>query len=434
MLSIVAVVAASLVAFAVPLSVAVRGLLVDRALDRLEASADQVAVFVDDRARTCGEVDLVLATVSRDTSIAVSLFDRDGELLAASSGRRGTVGTEVDAAADGATGRRHGAGELAVAVPLSTRACSRPLLLQASVPDDELVDETRRALRGLLGGGVGVLLLAIGVGVVTARRLARPLDALASSATRLGEGDFAERAPRSGLPEPDAIAAALDRTAERLDRATERSRSFTADASHQLRTPLTALRLHLDLAELATGEDRVEALAEAQAELDRVVRAVDDLVALTDVGADETEIDLADLVADVCAGMQPLAAAADRALTVDALGSVRVLARVGAIRQALQVLLDNALTHGMGDVVVSLRPTLPDADAAGVRVTVSDEGSGPDDRAVRWLMARDRADLPPLQGGRGLLLARRLVEGEGGRLTVTPGVARVTITLPLAPD
>lgn len=430
----VAVLTAAVVAFAVPLAIAVRGLLVDRGLDGVQASLEQTAIFVDDRARTCSDVDLMLGTAAaRNPDLVVALFDRDGELLATSTGTAPTVGAEVDVAAAGNTGRRHGAGALAVAVPLSTRACSRALLLQASIDDAGVSGQIRQAQLGILGVAAAVLLLAVGVALATADRLTRPLVALAASATRLGEGDFGERAPRSGLPEPDAIADALDLTAERLDRATERSRSFTADASHQLRTPLTALRLQLELAEAALdGEVSAAALREAQSEVDRIEGVVDELVTLTDLGASEVEIDLGAVVRDAAEGHRPLFQSVGREIEIDVRTNASVFVRPGAIRQAVQVLLENALSHGQGTVSVVQQPTLPDAGIRGIRIIVTDEGEGPVEHAVRWLTARDRADLPPLQGGRGLLLARRLIEGEGGRLTVTAGDPRIVITLPQA--
>lgn len=427
--SMVGVLAAALLAFALPLAWLVRGLLVDRALDGLEATVDQVAVFVDDRARTCAEVDLVLGSVVEEQGLVVTLFTRDGTLVGSSTGATPTVGREVVAAAEGATGRRRGAGELAVAVPLSTRACGQQLLLQATAPDDGLRSDVVRAWAGLGGGVLAVLLLAVVVGAATADRLVRPLVSLARSATRLGEGDFGERAPRSGIPEPDAIADALDRTAERLDRAIERSRSFTADASHQLRTPLTALRLQLDLAAQLDGDARAVALDEAVVELDRLEQVVEELASLTDVGASEESVDVGALVADVVEAARPVARAAGRTIELEVLPHPAVLARPGAVRQAVQVLVDNALQHGRGAVTVGVRPTLPDAAAQGVRIVVTDEGDGPDDAAVARLMSRDRASLPPLRGGRGLRLARRLVEGEDGRLVVTPHDPTVTLVL-----
>lgn len=429
--SFIAVLTAAVVAFAVPLAIAVSGVLVERALDGVQASLEQTAIFVDDRAATCGEVDLILGTAAaRNPDLVVALFDRGGELLATSTGSSPTVGTEVDVAAAGNTGRRHGAGALAVAVPLSTRACSRPLLLQASIDDGTLRGQIRQTRLGIIGVAGAVLVLAFAVAAATADRLTRPLVSLAGSATRLGEGDFGERAPRSGLPEPDAIAIALDLTAERLDRATERSRSFTADASHQLRTPLTALRLQLELADATSGMARDEALTQAQLEADRLERVVDELVALTDLGAAEVEVEIVALVRDAVDRHRALFDAAGRSVDVVHEFPATVFVRSGAVKQALQVLLDNALTHGRGAVAVSVAAGRTDGGPGGIRIIVEDQGEGPDDHAIRWLTARDRADLPPLQGGRGLLLARRLIEGEGGRLTVTAGDPRITITLP----
>src|SRR5438270_406798 len=99
-----------------------------------------------------------------------------------------------------------------------------------------------------------VLILGVPLGIVEARhtrteatgRLVRPLDAMADTSRRLGEGDFSARAGRFGIPEVDVVAEALDASAERIAGMVAREREFSGNVSHQLRTPLTALRLRLE--------------------------------------------------------------------------------------------------------------------------------------------------------------------------------------------
>src|SRR5690606_16168718 len=180
-------------------------------------------------------------------SPALSLFSGTGQLVLRPVDHEPTVGVELGRAVEqGVAGRRHGDGSLAVAVPLTTDVCLQSLVLHAQVPDSALQAGVRRAWLALALVGLGVLGVAALVGRVVAARLARPLRELAGSAAALGDGDFSVRGPRSDVEEVDAIAAALDRTAERLGRAVERGRTFAADSSHQLRTPLTALRLQLE--------------------------------------------------------------------------------------------------------------------------------------------------------------------------------------------
>lgn len=437
----VAVLAAALVAFVVPLAIVVRSQLVGRSLDELQALTEQAANIIDDRADDCAEVDVFLTVNSQGRAPSFSLFSRvTGDLLAAPRDHRPTVGEELQRAlGDRATaGRRHSLGSLAVAVPLSTDACRAPLVLHAQVSDAAVVGSVRRAWLGLAAVGLAVLALAATAGHLVAGRLARPLQDLADSAAALGDGDFSVRAPRSGMPEVDAIAQTLDRTGARLGRAVDRGRTFAADASHQLRTPMTALRLHLEgmQAEGLAPEEVAAALTEA----DRLEATVAELVALTSLDTAEEVVALDDLVLPVVAAAEAAAHADGRTVDLEVVPAPDVRVRPAAIRQALQVLLDNALQHGRGTVTVWVAPTLPDQPGPdptvprGVRVCVADEGPGPDPETLASLRSRDRGTSLPLSGGRGLALARVLVEGEGGRLLSdeVQGRTRLCLVLPVA--
>lgn len=436
----VAVLAAALVALVVPLAIAVRGQLVGRSLDELQALTEQAAIIIDDRADDCAEVDVFLTVNSRGRAPNFSLFSRvTGDLLAAPQGHRPSVGAELRRALERATaGRRHSLGSLAVAVPLSTDACRQPLVLHAQVPDTGVVGSVRRAWLGLAAVGLAVLALAATAGHLVAGRLARPLQDLADSAAALGDGDFSVRAPRSGMPEVDAIAQTLDRTGVRLGRAVDRGRTFAADASHQLRTPMTALRLHLEgMQAQGVAPDQVAA---ALTEADRLEATVAELVALTSLDTAEEVVAPADLVAPVVAAAEAAAHADGRAVALEVVPTPSVRVRPAAVRQALQVLLDNALQHGQGTITVWVAPTLPDQPGPdpgahrGVRLCVADEGPGPAPETLASLRSRDRGAALPPSGGRGLALARVLVEGEGGRLLGddVEGRTRLCLVLPVA--
>lgn len=428
--AILVVVAAALVLFAVPLAAAVRGVLVDRAFDRLEGEVQQVGSFIESRARTCGELQLWL-TVAAQQELDVAVFDRAGVLrFAAGRGQPGAGGEEVAAALEGRPGRLHDDGRLRVALPLSTGVCGDgPLVLRGSTADGALAASVRNAWLAIAVVGVAVLLVAAAAATWTGRRLAVPFEALAGAARRLGLGDFSARAPRSGLPEADDIADALDTTAERLGRAVQRGTAFTADASHQLRTPLTALRLHLE--GLADDGADPEAVDAALLEADRLEHTIDELVALTRLEASRDEVDVAEVVLERVDAWRVRAQQVGRELTVERVPTVPLRVRAAAVGQALQVLLDNALEHGRGPIEVRVGPTLPDSAERGVQVCVLDRGPGFDPQEVLPATARDRGAVP-VRGGRGLVLARSLVEGEGGRLVVTssPSGTRACLVLP----
>lgn len=435
----IGVVAVTLLLFAVPLGWVVRDQVVTAELSGFAGTLEQTATLVDERARTCAEVQVTLAALARE-DVQVTVLDRGGTPRFVSDGGdggRAVVASEVVArAAAGATGSALLGGRQVVAVPLSTTVCGERLVLQASAPDDTLRARVRGAW--LVLGAVAVLALAVGAVVAAAagRRLAEPLEALALSARRLGDGDVTARAPRSGLEEPDAIADALDRTADRLGRAVARGTAFAADASHQLRTPLTALRLHLESARATADEPSTEAAVDgALAETDRLAATIAELVELTHLDAEVREVDLGRLVGDRTEAWQARAAQVGRDLAVAAPDGLRRTVRPTAIAQALEVLVDNALRHGVGEVRVRVVPPPPDGGDDAVRIRVSDEGTGMpdgllDDRSDRG--GQQRTERMARGGhGRGLVLARDLVEAEGGRLVLGSHEGRTAATVVL---
>lgn len=427
----VGVVALTLLLFAAPLGMVVRSQVVASGLDGFAGTMEQTATLIDERSRTCAEVQVTLTALARE-DVQVTVFDRSGDARfiqrsALLEGQVPVAGDVLARAIEGATGSALVDGDMVVAVPLSTTVCGERLVLQGVADGDGLARRVRGAWLWL--GLAVVVALAAGAAVAAAagRRLARPLEALAGSARQLGDGDFTARAPRSGMPEADAIAEALDQTADRLGRAVARGTAFAADASHQLRTPLTALRLHLEAAR-ATGADPA-AVDAALAEADRLEATITELVELTHLDAEVREVDLSQLVGQRAGAWAARAEQLGRSVEVAAPAGVRCTVRPTAVAQALEVLVDNALEHGRGRVEVRVVPPVPDAAEDAVRIRVTDEGDGMPDAALR-----DRSDRGgrPVHGGRGLPLARDLVESEGGRLVLGTdgGGTSATIVLP----
>ena len=132
----------------------------------------------------------------------------------------------------------------------------------------------------MTGLAVFVAMVAAAAGLLLSRHLTRPLRRLRDAAVRLGEGDFTVSAPPSGVAELDAAATALTATARRLGDLVERERAFTADASHQLRTPLTSLRLALENELAQPRSDPTQALRDALVDVDRLEATLTDLLAL----------------------------------------------------------------------------------------------------------------------------------------------------------
>jgi signal transduction histidine kinase len=264
------------------------------------------------------------------------------------------------------------------------------------------------------------------VGRRQARRLAAPLEDLEHSARRLGDGDFSVRSRTGGIAEIDSVGAALDTTAARLDDLLARERAFSADASHQLRTPLAGLRLRLEAALEQPQEDPRPAIAASLADADRLEAIIDELLTLARAGQAD-RIDLRRLLGELSLDWSARLALHGRDLEVRIdPNAPDPYASAAAVRQVLAVLVDNATTHGRGTVTVSVR------EAAGaVGIDVADAGPGVQEPDGHIFTSRaDRRD----GHGIGLALARRLAEAEHGRLELTRSSPPVfTVLLPPAP-
>src|SRR6478735_611677 len=170
----------------------------------------------------------------------------------------------------------------------------------------------------LAGVGLGALILGLVVAWLVAGTLARPLENLAGTARRIADGDLAARAPIEGAEEQRAVAGAFNMMTDRLVRSLEAQRDFVANASHQLRTPLTGLKLRLEAAGVVTDDPVVEReLEAAEREADRLARLVTDLLALAaaDAPAAEPEpVDLRGAAREAVERFAPRAEAASRTI------------------------------------------------------------------------------------------------------------------------
>jgi signal transduction histidine kinase len=259
-------------------------------------------------------------------------------------------------------------------------------------------------------------LLALGVATVVAmfyaRRLTQPLEDFAEVAGRIATGDRRPLGRRYGVPELDAVAEVLDAGVSGFNDLLENERRVTTEASHQLRTPLTALSLRLE--EILASDDLDEVHAEATAALGQVERltgVVDEVVGVsrgTRAVAQEP-IDLDALVSSQATEWWPAFHAAHRSLV--RLGSTGLVARglPGAQGQALATLIENSLVHGGGTTSLRLR-----ASGSWVVLEVSDEGPGVPAQLETRVFERNVSGAD--SSGLGLPLARTLVMADGGRL------------------
>ncbi|TAK71264.1 MAG: HAMP domain-containing histidine kinase [Actinomycetota bacterium] len=264
------------------------------------------------------------------------------------------------------------------------------------------------------------------------RRVVAALDELERVAASMGSFPVVPAPATFGIAEVDRVAERLRDSNERLARVVEAERRLVSDVSHQLRTPLTALGLRLE--ELAAQADDAtvvrEETAAAQRQVERLTAVVADLVALHREGAaaGDAVIDVDDLVISVAREWAPLYLARGRTLLRAGVTELRARARGGAAAQVLSALVDNALQHGAGTVVVRTRRS-----AGWVVIEVSDQGPG----IATAIGGRvfERGVTTGSGQGLGLSLARRLAEAEGGRLELLSTAPPVLgLFLPVAPQ
>ena len=304
-------------------------------------------------------------------------------------------------------------GGFAVAVPVNVGGDFYGVI-RAEQKRTDLHQRNAGAWRLLATLAVGAIVAAGIAGVLLARRLARPAEDLRADARRLGDGDFTVRARVSGVGELDDVSSALAATAERLGDLMERERAFSADVSHQLKTPLASLRLAIETEMAAPNPEPEAGLRDLLVDVDRLEATINGLLALArDTHSHREPLDIAALLrgsVDRCRTTLPEGRTIE--LHIDA-ALARPQCSATAVIQAVEVLVENALLHGKGRVDVGARAT-----PGGVVVSVSDQGLRRiDDRAV----FQRRADTA-VGHGIGLALARRLIETEGGQLRLThPG-------------
>ncbi len=400
--SIVGVAAVAVLLLGIPLGLAVGRLYANQEVLRLEREASDARRAIDTSSLGRGDP-IELPTVG-STSLAV--YDIAGHRVSGSGPLR--ADDPVRRALSGAVHDARQGGQIVVAVPINGSEAVVGAL-RASRSESVVVDRTRRAWLIMAVIAVGALLISALLARWQARRLTRPVDALALAAGRLGSGDFSARTQRSGVTELDQVGVALDTTAERIGGLVARERAFSADASHQLRTPITGLRVQVESALMTPDADLRKALAGALGPIDHLESTVEDLLRLArDTHVDRSPLNVARLVRDVERDWHGTFAAQGRPLRVTADNEHPAPAvSEPAVRQILDVLVENAERHGAGIVTIEVRHL-----HGAVRIEVGDEGGGVADPQRVFERRTDRGH------GIGLALARTLAEAEGGRLVL----------------
>jgi heavy metal sensor kinase len=316
-------------------------------------------------------------------------------------------------------------------------------LVQVGMSRENLVATRRRFLLAMAAVLPIALVLAGGGGWMLARRALRPVDRMTESARRISAEHLTKRVDETGVgDELDRLAQTLNAMLGRLDAAFREMRQFTADASHELQTPLTILKGEMEVALRSprSPEEYQRILKSALEEIDRIARLVEGLLLLAraDAGVlrmDRRTVDLAQLIEEVYGQARILAEAHSLHFRLGPVEPLSVQGDYAHLRRLLLNLVDNAVkyTPPDGRVTISLKSS---GGWASIRVEDTGMGISPEDqsrifqRFYRSAEARSRGEGG---AGLGLCIAQSIAEAHGGRIEVESAAGRessFTLLLP----
>jgi signal transduction histidine kinase len=299
---------------------------------------------------------------------------------------------------------------------ISAQAATPYFTVTVEADDSFVAGRIRGGL--LLIGSLALLAVAVAVvlAVLQARRLSRPLEELARAAERLGSGDGRPLGRRYGVQELDRMAEGLDGSAQRITDLLSAEREFAVDASHQLRTPLTALSMRLEeMVAAANYPDVVrEEGAAALAQTERLTEVVTQLLgrARRSRSGAPSLASVDDILSQQVAEWDPAFRRVSRKLEVTGERGLHAYLTPGGAAQVIATLLDNALAHGGGSVTIRTSRT-----PRSVVVEVRDEGKGVPQDLVPRIFERSVSGAPG-GTGLGLALARTVAAADGGQVVL----------------
>jgi signal transduction histidine kinase len=297
----------------------------------------------------------------------------------------------------------------------------------------------RRARIAIAGVGVALILLLLAASWTIATRAVTELDRLAGELETIQAGSLARRLSRRDTAEIDRLVSVLNSMLARLESAVQHLRRFTADAAHELRTPIAAVRAHLDvtLSRTTTLEEFRDGVVDAIGQADRLGRLADDLLTLSTVEAQgpsilsrSEEVHLDALVREVGEFLDPVAEEQHRTFSWEDIAPATVRGVPSLLKRVVLNLVDNAFRHTSGAVTVRL------TGDTRARIEVSDEGPGIPAEEVPRVFERFRrgtTDAGESGAGLGLALVREIVVAHGGAVAVqsNAGGTTISVTLPL---
>lgn len=434
LIAMVGLVGVVLIAHDIPLSSYLRRLERDRLTTSIERDAFTIAGRVSpvigqatpDQTTAVGDA---LRLSARDAASTVVVIDESGFLLSSTNpgdtpgddyADRPEVATALLGEPTSGSRFSSSVGEELVYVAVPVLSGSSVLgVVRITYPKsilDARVNEQRRSL--LLAAAVSLAMAAL-VAFVFARQVSRPLEEINDATNELASGQLGAVAPEVGPPETRQLARSLNVMARRLGGLIERQRRFAGDASHQLRTPLTALRLRLEQAsELIESNPAVarDHLDEAMNETDRLSNLVEQLLRLARSEAavlEQTDVDLTALIDGRIEEWRYLATEHGVTIASSEIPKLSVRTSELALREILDNYLDNALDVSPRGSTVEM---LVERDGTSVSVIVRDGGRGlsDDERKHafdRFWRASGNVNRPG--SGLGLAIVAQLAEAAG---------------------
>ena len=282
------------------------------------------------------------------------------------------------------------------------------------IPKSDVRAHTASAWVLMTVAGLAALSIGVSVALWQAQRISMPLARLSRRAEEMGSGRSRGPWQSSGIAEIDDVAEELARSGAMLNERLEAESRLASDASHQLRTPLTALSMRLDEILATSSEEWVREEARISLEqIDRLTEVVHDLINAPRSSQRRTPgvVELRSVLTQQSEEWSPAYRRAGRELRVQVPRSAAVWGSTGPLTQVIATLIENALAHGGGRTTVKVRRN----DHSTV-VEVADEGAGIDAELGAQIFERSVSGRSSSGTGVGLALARTLVEDDGGRL------------------
>ena len=428
----------AIVAFEVPLALNTADRIDSEVRAQASAQADLLAVAAaGDLAESRADLQALAEVSAESVRGRVIVVDASGELLADSEG--GASGSdysnrpEIAAALQGERFQRErGSADLGMDII----ATSAPMIV-----GDEVVGAVRvtqstssenRAILDSIGGliliGAVVLVIGLLAAVLVARQLSEPLQTMTATTRRIAAGDLEQRVEPSGSREQRQLAEAFNEMTERLAASLKRQQQFVADASHQLRTPLTGLRLRIEEAQALIEEgaggpendhETMIQLEAAVGEVDRLAELVAEMLKLSRVGeqgSDVSELGLGALIRAAAERWAPAAEQKGIELRVEATDAGSTRCGAAEAERALDALIENAILYSPSGSTILL-------EAAPQGIAVIDAGPGIDgedrERVFERFYRGSAGRSGPHGTGLGLPIARGLARAWGGDVTLS---------------